>query len=310
MERIRAFLESSTIHGLNYISTTRKYVRAFWMIVVLTGFTGAGYMIYTSFQSWADSPIKTTIETLPISEIKFPKVTVCPPKNTYTDLNYDLMLAENFTLTEDMRRKLIGFSKNIIAEHTFMDDLDMLQEEDRYYNWYYGYSKIKRLKIDNDTKNRGRLDYDIETSAISGVVTTQYFGEQFQPNLVEKYIFYDVKVYPPKSVGRNEEVALHFNLEKASLTGLSEDSWDWMMVDEHFLEGWLTSDALNFTPPATDRKVKLSRHINLRNDDDLTNNEMDSMPGFRLNWHYTGLGDNVTPDSKYSDSEENQLFIW
>ena len=148
MERIKTFLESSTIHGLNYISTTRKYARLFWMLVVLTGFTSAGYLIFVSFQSWAVSPIKTTVETLPISRIKFPKVTVCPPKNTYTDLNYDLMLAENFTLTDEMRDELINYSQKVIDEHTFMDDLNKLQQEDRYYNWYYGYSKIERPFID------------------------------------------------------------------------------------------------------------------------------------------------------------------
>ena len=88
MESIRNFLESSTIHGLSYISTTRKYVRVFWILVVIGGFSGAGVLIFTAFQSWADSPVKTTIETHPISEITFPKVTVCPPKNTFTNLNY------------------------------------------------------------------------------------------------------------------------------------------------------------------------------------------------------------------------------
>ena len=121
MEQIRIFLESSTVHGLNYISTTRKYARAFWILVVLCGFTGGGYLIHTSFQSWAESPIRTTDETLPISEIKFPKVTVCPPKNTFTDLNYELMMAENFTLTDEMRDELIDYSQKVIDEHIYTD---------------------------------------------------------------------------------------------------------------------------------------------------------------------------------------------
>ena len=94
MEGVQSFFESSTIHGLTYICTTRKYVRLFWILVVLTGFAVAGYLINKSFETWAESPIKTTIETRPMSEIRFPKVTVCPPKNTHTDLNYKLMLAE------------------------------------------------------------------------------------------------------------------------------------------------------------------------------------------------------------------------
>ena len=28
----------------------------------------------------------------------FPKVTVCPPRNTFTDLNYDLQMVENKTM--------------------------------------------------------------------------------------------------------------------------------------------------------------------------------------------------------------------
>ena len=95
MENFRNFLESSTIHGLTYISTTTKIVRIFWILVVIGGFTGAGILIYQSFESWDESPIKTTIETLPIADVPFPKVTVCPPKGTYTNLNYDLLKAGN-----------------------------------------------------------------------------------------------------------------------------------------------------------------------------------------------------------------------
>ena len=303
MERVSAFLDSSTIHGLNYISTSRKYARAFWILVVLTGFTAAGYLIHTSFQSWADSPIKTTVETLPISEIKFPKVTVCPPKNTYTDLNDDLMLAENFTLTDEMRDELLEYSKKVIIAHIYMDDLDMLQEDDRYYNWYYGYSKIQHT-ITNEI---GQLTYFIFTSATSGVVTTQYFGEQYQPSLMEKKVLFAVLVYPPKSVNNYTNVTLHFNLEKVSTTGLSKDL-DITYVYDSSLEEGLKSVSVDFIPPAGDegfRFVQLRRYI----EEDFTNIEMESMPGFRMSWHYTGLGDNVTPDSRFSKYLENQLFI-
>ena len=98
MENITSFLESSTIHGLAYVTTGKKYVRLFWIIVVILGFTGASVLIYQSFDDWGRNPIKTTIETHSISALTFPKVTVCPPKNTYTDLNYDLMMTENMTL--------------------------------------------------------------------------------------------------------------------------------------------------------------------------------------------------------------------
>ena len=114
MENVITFLESSTIHGLAYISTDRKYVRLFWILVVIGGFTGAGVLIHQSFDNWAESPVKTTIETHPITELTFPKVTVCPPKHTYTDLNYDLMKIGNRTLTVNEKDALwINFVKRM-----------------------------------------------------------------------------------------------------------------------------------------------------------------------------------------------------
>ena len=116
MGEIKSFLESSTIHGLAYLTTSKKYLRLFWTLVVIAGFTGAGVLIYKSFQSWDESPVTTTIETHPIAEIKFPKVTVCPPRNTYTDLNYDLMMTKNMTLDNDIKDELANYAVEVLYD--------------------------------------------------------------------------------------------------------------------------------------------------------------------------------------------------
>ena len=59
MEVARTFLESSTIHGVEYILSTRKIARLFWIMDVTLGFTGAVLLIRASFQTWAESPVKT-----------------------------------------------------------------------------------------------------------------------------------------------------------------------------------------------------------------------------------------------------------
>ena len=186
MEGVRTFLESSTIHGLTYISTTQKYARLFWILVVITGFSGAGYLIKEAFDSWSESPIKTNVETMPISEMRLPKVTVCPPKNTFTDLNYDLMLAENVTFTKKMKDEMFESAVEIAEEDVFsMSNLSKLNEKDRFYNWYHGYTEI-RLPFHHEFFDRQQ--FYIDTTATSGEVTTQFFGEKFQPKLVEKNI--------------------------------------------------------------------------------------------------------------------------
>ena len=132
------FLESSSIHGMSYISTSkRNTTRLLWILVVSTGFIGAGVLIYQSFEGWANSPITTTIETVAIEKMTFPKVTVCPPKNTYTDLNYDLMMTQNMTLDNKTRNELYDFTLELLLDHLnkeFMTNLSKLEDNDRYYN--------------------------------------------------------------------------------------------------------------------------------------------------------------------------------
>ena len=62
-------------------------------------------LIYQNFQNWAENPVTTTVETLPIEQIRFPKVTICPPPNTYTNLNYDLLRSGNMTMQDDIKGK-------------------------------------------------------------------------------------------------------------------------------------------------------------------------------------------------------------
>ena len=80
MDQLKEFLESSTVHGLVYISTTQQFSRLFWVVVVVSGFSVAGLMINQSVADWRDSPVSTSTETLDIANITFPPVIVCPPK--------------------------------------------------------------------------------------------------------------------------------------------------------------------------------------------------------------------------------------
>ena len=160
MEGFRTFLESTTIHGLSYISTSHKFARFFWLLVVVLGFTGCGLLINKSFKSWDESPVKTRIETLPISEIKLPNLTVCPPRTTFTDLNYDLSLLENSTLSMGQRDELFKNAIEIIEADIFsLTNISSLNISDQFYNWYHGYSQIKTPTVNFKSELVFRIDY-------------------------------------------------------------------------------------------------------------------------------------------------------
>ena len=143
---VKEFLESSTIHGLSHIAANRRLVRLLWICVVIAGFTGAAVLINQSFSSWADSPITTTIETLPISELEFPNVTVCPPRNSFTNLNLDIVRSSEISLSEEQRRALSEQVSEVVLTSNMekkWKDYSECKEKDRYRNQYQGLSKIK-----------------------------------------------------------------------------------------------------------------------------------------------------------------------
>ena len=114
---LREFLESSTIHGLEHISTAKsRGARAAWVAIVVACFATAIYMITNSYKEWQESPVSTTITTHPITELDFPSVTVCPPRRSNTALNHLLKKVKDVNFTDEERRKLLNISKEVFIE--------------------------------------------------------------------------------------------------------------------------------------------------------------------------------------------------
>ena len=67
------------------------------------------------------------------------------------------------------------------------------------------------------------FNYFVYTSATSGSIFTQYFGEEFDADKVETGpLTYYLSVYPPASAKKNNpNVTLHFEFEMVSMKDLS-----------------------------------------------------------------------------------------
>ena len=223
MDIIKEFLEHSTIHGLVYISKPRILVRLFWILVVIAGFTGSGVIIYQSFDNWAQSPIKTTIETLPITEITLPKVTVCPPKNSDTNLNYDLLMTKNMTVDNETRYELTKYAVGLIQDHVYediMSNLSLLVEDNRYVNWYNGFSVIqlpfwgKDANCNMESCSDDKLRIRVKTYATSGAIYTKHFGEKFDGKIIERQLSFIVFILTPEDYQDNTNISVQLNIEK------------------------------------------------------------------------------------------------
>ena len=64
----------------------------------------------------ASSPIDTTITTTPISDLVFPTVTVCPPRESNTILNLPLQAVKNDSFTKQERDHLLDASFKIFLK--------------------------------------------------------------------------------------------------------------------------------------------------------------------------------------------------
>ena len=311
MENINSFLKSSTIHGLSYIATNRKFVKLFWIIVVITGFTCASILIHQSFEDWYESPVKTTEEALPISDLKLPKVTVCPPRNSYTDLNYDLILTENMAPAKGMRDELENYAKELLYDemfNTLLRNLSKLEDNERYYNWYHGYTQM--TVPFEDLYNTGSVNYQVYTSATSGNISTRYFGHMFDVDKVDANFYYQVNVNSPEKVKKNENVTLHFCIEKISMKDISRGEDRLEVLNEDKIDVDVRQITKSFSPPGDFKGIYLKRKVSMH---DVRKQTLDQMPGFRFSWYFSGIqkkNDSAGSDfGKYIWKERTLAFI-
>ena len=301
MEQVKEFFDTSTIHGLSWISGTKKWSRLLWIMIVIGGFSGAGYLIYESFYNWGQSPISTTIETLPISVLTLPNVTVCPPRKSFLNLNYDIRKSEKLKIDNRTRNELFDYALDIIQKNFYeeiMSNLSKVEDSDRYNNWYHGYNKID---LPYYTTFRHQLWYYITTSAPTGNISIQYFGDRFNVNKLDGNIYVGVGIFLPNSVVNNKEITLMFNILKRTM---KEVSWnDKMTFSNIVIDPDLRQWHTNITAPTSNYvEVSLNRKVTV---DDINNMELDMMPGFRLTWNFN----TVTKYAMLSNTDNTKEFV-
>ena len=81
METVKNFLENSSICGLAHISNSKHILeRVYWVVISILMVVGTGFLTSEAFNEWDAKPISTITETIPIDQVEFPKIVVCPPK--------------------------------------------------------------------------------------------------------------------------------------------------------------------------------------------------------------------------------------
>ena len=136
----------------------------------------------------------------------------------------------------------------------------------------------------------------------SGSIKTQYFGDKYDPDKIDRKLLYGIWIYPPAHVVNNPNFTLTLMIEKLSMT-VSGDSKDIIRVgeveypDQNFV-------VQNFTAPDSYIIIQLQRDVAEAEVD--ANGNLPSMPGFSVKWSYN---EDINPDSKYIRKRKTMEFI-
>ena len=108
-------------------------------------FLGAGSLISKSYSGWQLSPIATSISTHSLKDLDFPTVAVCPPENSNTALNYDLLRAANYSFSKKDRERLTEaiWDNFVDKEHrSFADEMIAAANPGELEQMYNGYHSV------------------------------------------------------------------------------------------------------------------------------------------------------------------------
>ena len=121
------------------------------------------------------SPVMTTITTHPIGQLKFPTVTVCPPKGSNTALNYDLMKLKNRTLSREDREFLrMEIDKAFVHEghKKFADKMLIAANPKNLKQVFSGFHSVP--------KPYGKEGFEISAWDVNGTFDSDRFGEEYR----------------------------------------------------------------------------------------------------------------------------------
>ena len=159
-------------------------------MVVILGFVGAFYLINSSYCDWQASPVATSISTHPIADLDFPTVTVCPPKGSHTTLNYDLMKANDTSLTKEDRDNLKNETDKIFLESShqkYIRTMVAVANQENMKQIFGGFLSVPRPYA-------GNIGFDIRMWDNNGSWHTPWFGEEQEPNYYEEDKFYNLVI--------------------------------------------------------------------------------------------------------------------
>lgn len=83
LDCIRAYFDETLLHGYRYVTEKgrSRYERALWLVLLLGMIAGMSYIVTDYYVRFINAPTATSQLPIrvPISQVPFPAVVICPP---------------------------------------------------------------------------------------------------------------------------------------------------------------------------------------------------------------------------------------
>ena len=232
------------------------------------------------------------------------------PRNLFLNLNNDIRNSNKVRITKELRNELLDYAMDVIEDHyskEIMANLSKIQDPDRYYNWYQGYTQVVYPYFDHNVR---QLAINMETTAISGNISTQYFGEKFDAEKVDGLITGSIRIHipnVPNVTDYDSDIVFMVSIEKNTILDFSSADW----IGSYTVGGtgyqYLDAETTQFSINYSMKDLYLDNQKNwymytsgfsrYLSKEHIQSLEMDMMPGFRLTWKFNGHLEQVSQGS-------------
>ena len=220
---------------------------------------------------------------------------MCPPKDTTTQVNVDLKNIEKKQLTNETRTKLSNFAEEAFSElfmRQLMRNLSIFHEENRYYNWYNGYTELQRGSFSTwyDEGN----EMGLFTSVTKGSCSTRNFGLESKNIEEETDTYMTFNFYPSKKYSDSTNITLFWKIEYLPIKQISKGHDRILWKFSELLNPNIYEHNYNFTPPSKGTEYwKFQRKIEI---EELKKMAFSKVPGFKFSWY---LSEEMEPHREF-----------
>ena len=205
------------------------------------------------------------------------------------------------------RKELFEYALRVIQDefsNEMVKNLSKLEDPDRYYNWYYGYTFIGYplfMAGNFDNQIVDQLYYGFSICATSGNISNKYFGEKFDSNKIDSKIFMRIVVQKsPRAFESN--ITLLINIDRIILGEVNDN--DKMTLDQGFTNAQETKAHISSKGvPKVDNIMYWDRKASKEY---IVSMKLDKIPGFRLTWKY---GQQVEPQAACHEDDSTIQFV-